>query len=157
MRLIALGNEAAGDDGAALAAVAGLEASRLAGHGVEPRLVGRIGVGLLDLLEGDEPVVLVDVVQSGAPAGTIHDLDLADAVERLRPAANVSSHGFGPTEVLELAATLGRVLPSGRLIGIEGKCFQVGSGLSPEVEAALPALRDAIGDALAALEERARA
>ena len=70
VRVICLGNAHASDDGAALQLAGALA-------GCEVRCAGRPGAGLLDLLEGGAPVVLVDATQSGAPPGTIHTLELA--------------------------------------------------------------------------------
>ena len=78
---------------------------------------------------------MVDAVSSGAEPGTIHRLDAL--TERL-PAelSRGSTHAFGLAEAVELARALER-LP-GRLLvfGIEGKRFDAGAGLSPEVEQA---------------------
>ncbi len=45
-----------------------------------------------------------------------------------------------PAETLGLARQLGLTLPPIRLIGIEAGQMEIGAGLSPEVEAALPAV-----------------
>lgn len=139
-RVICLGNAGASDDGAAL---------RIAGLVGAPVIrAGRPGAGLLDLLDGGEPVVLVDVIASGAEPGTIHRLPLADLPGAAIAAAPVSSHGFGPGEAIALALALGRSLPPGELIGVEGTRFEPGERLSPAVEAALPALAAAVSDAI---------
>ena len=54
-----------------------------------------------------------------------------------------SSHALPVSQVLALAATLGR-LPSGTFVGIGGRRFGFGQGLSRSVRAAMPAYRDAI-------------
>jgi hydrogenase maturation protease len=139
-RVIALGNEAAGDDGAALAA------ARAAAEGseIEVVLAGRPGVGLLDLLEAGTPVVLVDVVRSGAAPGTLVEIPLDAVADRAVLAPFTSSHGFGPGEALALARSLGLPLPRGVLIGVEGARFDAGAPLSPAVEEAVPMLAAAI-------------
>lgn len=119
IRLIGIGSPFADDR-------AGLEvAARLApvvAPEVEVMSADRPGVDLLELLRGADAVILVDAVRSGAPAGTLHDLDLwAVPHARLR---YLSSHGFGVAEALALAQTLGGMPAYGRLIGIE-----VGAGL----------------------------
>jgi len=144
-RVLALGNAAAGDDGAALAA------ARRLGPGYDVDAVGRPGAGLLDLLAGDRPVVLVDVVQSGAAPGTIHRLPLAALPQAALARAQVSSHGFGPAEALELAQVLGRPLPPGRFVGVEGAAYDPGAPLSLAVEAAVEPLAAAIRAAVAEL------
>ncbi|WP_428264976.1 hydrogenase maturation protease [Haliangium sp.] len=163
VRIIALGNEAAGDDGAALMAVrrladlieagSGAASAAPAGATERPALTpadiqiieaGRPGPGLLDLLApgdaGPDPgpaCVLMDVTQSGAAPGTIHRVELAalgDAAIAVRP---LSSHGFGPSEALRMAQALGRPVPRGVFVGIEAAQFGPGVGLSAAVEAGL--------------------
>jgi hydrogenase maturation protease len=139
-RVIALGNASAGDDGAALAA------ARLAGEGgdLEIVLAGRPGVDLLDLLDTRAPVVLVDVVRVGAPPGTLVELPLDALVDRAVASSPASSHGFGPAEVLRLGRSLGRALPRGVFLGVEGARFEAGASFSEGVVAAIPALAAAI-------------
>lgn len=147
-RVIALGNEAAGDDGAAL------EAARIAAAAGDLDVVfaGRPGVDLLDLLDAGAPVVLVDVVRSGARAGALVELPLDAILDRAVASSPASSHGFGPAEALALARSLGRPLPRGVFLGIEGLRFEAGAPLTEGVQAALPALAAAIRRVAAAVE-----
>jgi hydrogenase maturation protease len=140
VRVIVLGNEAAGDDGAALAA------ARIAGAdgNLEVVLAGRPGVDLLELLDPGAPTVLVDVVQTGARPGALVELPLDAILDRIVASAPTSSHGFGPAEVLTLARSLGRVLPRGVFLGVEGARFETGAQLTEGVEDAIPALAAAI-------------
>ena len=145
VRVICLGNLQAADDGAALRAADLLENE----HVVR---AGRPGAALLDLLDGEGPVVLVDVTRSGAMPGTIHLLGMDELASAAIAGPSVSSHGLGLAEAFELGRALGRPLPPGRFVGVEGARFEPGNELSPAVEAALPALVRAIGEAIAALE-----
>ena len=149
VRVIVLGNRHAGDDGAALRA-----AEILDGALDRARVIcaGRPGAGLLDLLEGKAPVVLVDVTRSGSAPGTIHRILLAELTEAALAGPNVSSHGFGPGQALQLGRVLGRPVPDGSFVGVEGACFDPGEDLSPEVAAAMPALVAAVREAITALE-----
>ncbi|MCA9691718.1 MAG: hydrogenase maturation protease [Nannocystaceae bacterium] len=144
VRVICLGNAHASDDGAALQLAGALA-------GCEVRCAGRPGAGLLDLLEGGAPVVLVDATQSGAPPGTIHTLELAALADAALAGPNVSSHGFGPAQALVLGQALGRPLPRGIFVGVEGEQFTPGEALSPAVAAAMPALTRAVQAAIEAL------
>jgi hydrogenase maturation protease len=146
-RVIVLGNEAAGDDGAALAAaqIAALETD------IDVVRAGRPGVDLLDLLDAAAPVVLVDVVRTGALPGARVELPLDAILDRAVASTPTSSHGFGPAEVLALARSLGRSLPRGVFIGIEGAHFEAGAPLTAEVAAAVPALAAAIQSVATAL------
>ena len=94
------------------------------------------GVGLLDLFEGAESVLLVDAVQSGAKVGTVHRIGPEELVAF--SADSTSAHGWGVAETLGLARQLGLTLPPIHLIGVEAGQMDLGAGLSPEVEAALP-------------------
>jgi hydrogenase maturation protease len=145
-RVIALGNDAAGDDGAALAA-----ARALAEGGVEVVLAGRPGVGLIDLLEACEKVVLLDVVRTGAAPGTIVVMPLDELTARAVARGSTSTHDLGPAEAIRLAEALGRPLPRGIFAGIEGACFTAGAPLSEAVRAGVPALVDAARHAVEAL------
>ena len=143
VRVVVLGNVNAGDDGAALRAMQTLERTD-----ADIVRAGRPGPLLLDLLDTAAPVVLVDVVRSGQAAGSIHRMSLADIVDSSVAVSGVSSHGFGPAEVLKLGAALDRQCPQGRFVGIEGDSFQAGDDLSPAVQAALPALVEAVQHAI---------
>lgn len=106
------------------------------------------GLGLLDLFEGADSVLLVDAVQSGAAVGTIHQIGPGKLAAFA--ADSTSAHGWGVAETLELARQLGLPLPSSiHLIGIEAGQMEIGAGLSAEVEAALPEVCQAIENFIA--------
>lgn len=96
------------------------------------------GMGLLNLLEGCRFAILVDAVQSGAKAGTIHILH-GKQLESFQAGAT-SAHGWGVAETLELGQQLMPAAMPSKLvvIGIEAGSFSLGGSLTPEVEAALP-------------------
>ena len=142
VRIVALGNQDRGDDGAALLVAARFETE------ASLVLAGRPGPGLLDLLPPDRDCLLLDVTSSGPPPGTLHQFPLEGLNPGLLPDARVSSHGFGPGEALALARTLGRRLPAGYFIGIEGEYYELGTGLSPAVEEALPRFEEMVREAL---------
>ena len=131
-RVIALGHPARSDDGAALQV-----ARRLPPGLAEVILAGRPGAGLLDLLDAAVPTVLIDVVRAGLAPGALVRLTLAEAGAAALTAPRVSSHGLGPGDALRLAKALGRALPRGWFVGVEGDRFDPGEQLSPAVEAAL--------------------
>lgn len=147
VRIIALGNESAGDDAAALEAARRVDA-HVAARGeredIELVLAGRPGAGLLELLHAEVPTVLVDVTRSGASPGTIFDLALDDLTGAITGERHFSSHGFGPGEALRLGKALDRRLPHGRFVGIEGTRFDAGAALSPAVAGAMEALVTAV-------------
>ena len=84
------------------------------------------GIALLDLLDGSEQtMIVVDAVCLGAPAGTVHRIDLGE----LTPAdANaISAHGIGLRETMEIGMALypERMPKRVTLVGIEGRCFDL--------------------------------
>lgn len=142
VRIVALGNPDRGDDGAAM-----LVASRFQGR-VPVVLAGRPGPGLLDLMVPSEWCLLLDVTYSGSPPGTLHGIPLEELTPETLPDARVSSHGFGPGEALALGRALGRKLPRGLFLGIEGKDFQLGGAMSGEVLESLDRLEALVDQAL---------
>lgn len=144
-RVIALGNAVRGDDGAAL-----LIAARIPADQAEVLLAGRPGPGLLDLFDPATPTVLLDVVSAGLAPGTLVRLDLAAVPDAAVAGGRASTHGLGPAHALQLGRALGRELPRGWFVGVEGASFEPGAPLSPEVEQALDAFYAA---AMAAVED----
>ena len=108
---------------------------------------------LIESWEGTRVVWLVDAVSSGAAPGTVHRLDASD--EEL-PAAlfRASTHHFGLGEAVELARAVGRLPARTIVYGIEGKTFETGAKLSPEVEAAAARVADAVREEVAACTRR---
>ena len=144
--MIGLGNRWRSDDGAGLAVVERLRGRLPAGVGA--RAYEGEPTGLIDAWEGASALWLVDAVQSGAPAGTLHRLDAAGAP---LPAALLgpSSHHVGLGEAVELARVLGRLPDRVLVYGIEGGSFDVGEGLTPPVAAAVDALVERLAGELA--------
>ncbi|HJL18932.1 MAG TPA: hydrogenase maturation protease [Sandaracinaceae bacterium LLY-WYZ-13_1] len=149
VRVIALGNELAGDDGAALIA-----ARRLAERapGLEVLAPGRPGPGLLELLDPDRPTVLMDVVRQGVAAGAILELPLDELATAAIDAERVSSHGLGVARALRLAEALDRPLPRGIFVGLGGRRFEPGPRMDPDVEEAIDDLVEAARAAAEALD-----
>ena len=144
--VVGVGHRDRGDDGAGPALADGVAA--LAPPGVDTLVTEGDLVGLLDAWAGCTRVVVVDATASGAPTGTVRELDPAGP---FRHATATSSHGFGLAETLALARALGRLPPEVRLLGIEGACYDVGAPLSEAVAAAAQslALRLALEEAAA--------
>lgn len=76
----------------------------------------RPGLGLLGYFEGSAEVVIVDAMASGAPIGTLRELQLDELAPLPRPD---STHGFGVAEAVELAKVLVALPPKLRLFGLE--------------------------------------
>lgn len=142
MRIIALGQGLAGDDGVGLAVIQALR------RGGIPRAVELLPIGdpsrLFSHLETAEPVVLVDAAL-GDPPGRVVEAGLDDLLEvGCRP---LSSHGFGLRETLALLRSLApeRIAPSIRLVLIcIDRPARPAIGLSPPVAAAVEVAADRI-------------
>ncbi len=93
------------------------------------------GAALMEAWRGANAVILVDAVSSGAEPGTIHRLDVA---EQKIPTDffSYSTHAFSVAEAVEMARVMHQLPPRMILYGIEGKTFDYGLDLSPEVEQA---------------------
>ena len=142
--IIGLGNEYRRDDAVGLVVARCLK-ERAPEH-VRVLEESREGMALIDSWKDANAVILIDAVHSGAEPGSLHRLD---AHRQPIPAefSHCSTHAFSVAEAIELARALGQ-LPA-RLIfyGIEGKTFEAGLGLSPEVgKAAQEVVDRVLGD-----------
>jgi hydrogenase maturation protease len=133
--VVGVGNLYRGDDGAGLLIARELK-THLPNY-VTIREESGEGASLIEAWRGTPVVVLVDAVQSGGKAGTIHRLN---AGRRKIPSRffHYSTHAFSVAEAVELARTLKQLPPHLVIYGVEGKNFQSGEKLSPEVENAMP-------------------
>ncbi|MGE5691842.1 MAG: hydrogenase maturation protease [Pseudomonadota bacterium] len=129
--MIGVGNRMRGDDAAGLAVVDALRERGLRGADVveteaEP-------TRLLDAWDGYDRAVVVDAVSSGADPGTVHRVDAA-AGPLPHSLVRASTHHFSLGDTIELGRALGRLPASLVVYGVEGKAFEAGGPLSPEVE-----------------------
>jgi hydrogenase maturation protease len=146
--VIGVGNPYRRDDGAGLEAARKLKAPADGAFAVTEH--GGEGAALLEVWKGAGVVILLDAVQSGAPPGTIHRLDAGS--QRL-PATlfRTSTHAFSIAQAVELGRALGQLPHNVIVYGIEGKEFEAGTGLSREVENALPVLVESVLEEIRAL------
>lgn len=139
--IICIGNELIADD------AVGFEIfTRLADSGARVEYCSVGGIDMLPLLQGETDLLVVDAVQFGATAGTIHILPW-DALPSNSTA--ISAHGLGLRETIEIGNALyPETMPQRiTLIGIEGRCFnRTRDYMTREVE-------DAIDTAVMKIEE----
>jgi hydrogenase maturation protease len=131
--VLALGNPLRRDDGAAAAAVAGL-----AGPGLRVLVVHQLAPELAAEVAAAGAVVFADA-RAAAPAGEVQTVHVAPGAG---PAA--FTHALAPEALLLLADRLHGRAPPAALVTVGAADFALGEGLSPEVERALPALREAV-------------
>ena len=94
------------------------------------------GTALVESFGQADEVIVVDAVSSGAPPGSIHRCNAIDETMP-REFSRHSSHVVGVAEAIELARVLKRLPRELVIYGIEGKSFQMGTGLCPEVARAV--------------------
>lgn len=140
--VLGLGNPCCGDDGAGLRAVEMLSRRQPPPH-VRLLLAGLPGWGLVDQLQGCRRAVFVDSAHLGEAPGTWRRLEAGQV--RLRAAGKpLSLHAPGLAEGLALAQALEALPEEMVFYCIEPASTTAGSSLSPEVEAALPSLVEAL-------------
>jgi hydrogenase maturation protease len=136
--IVGYGNPLRGDDGL------GLRAATLLAD--DPRL-GRAQVIWRHQLTPDLAadfkdsalVVLIDV-DAAAPAGAVSVL----RVDPTHGTAGPSSHHVEPSELMALARELWGAAPAVFIVSAGASTFDVGDGISPEVERALPEIVEAV-------------
>ncbi len=143
-RIIGIGNQARGDDGVGLVAAARLR--ELLPDTVAVHQHSRDGASLILLWEPGDDVILIDAVMSGAAPGTLHERDLLASPLPAGMTA-VTTHALGIREGVELARLMHRLPASLRFIGVEGRDFGLGQGLSAAVTSALEELVAAMAPA----------
>jgi hydrogenase maturation protease len=129
-----LGNEWRGDDGV------GVEVARRVGG----RVVEGEPIALVDALAGEDDVVVVDAVSSGADPGTIFRFEVGDEPLPVKLFGAPSTHALGLAEAVELARSLGRLPRRVLVYGVEGESFGFGQGLSVPVAAAADRLTEEV-------------
>lgn len=130
MLIIGCGNPDRGDDGAGV-----MVGERLRELGLNTKICTGESLALIEAWSRAEDVVVVDTVVTGAPVGTVWEWN-ARSVEIQRN-VSTSSHGFGVGEAIELGRILDRLPKRLRVVGIEGRKFDIGTAVSPEVMCAV--------------------
>lgn len=128
--IIGVGNEYRHDDG-----VGPVVARKLKAKGLpNTMIIEETGEGstLMERWKDADTVILLDAVSSGAEPGTVHRFE-AHARSIPTMSFRFSTHAFSIAEAVELARTFNQLPPRLIVYGIEGKRFEAGIGLSPEV------------------------
>ncbi|HMK78945.1 MAG TPA: hydrogenase maturation protease [Xanthobacteraceae bacterium] len=141
--VIGIGNADRGDDAVGRVVARKLSTRRIPGVRVLEQ--GGEAAGLLDGLSGAQAAYLIDAARSGRLPGTISRFDAA-AMELPRIAFGCSTHGLGLAEAIELARALGQLPHRCVVYAIEGRAYDIGAPLSPEVATAAEAVARMIAD-----------
>ena len=152
VNILGVGNTLMGDDGVGPAAV-----ERLAARGVSAHIrlhdAGLAASDVLSRLDPDDPLIVIDAVRAGGPAGAVYQVDvdpgapapLGPGAEGL-PGTAVSLHELSIVPALEMEALTGRVFSNVTVFGVEPSRVAWGEALSPAVASALDRLVDAVLD-----------
>jgi hydrogenase maturation protease len=136
--VVGFGNPLRADDGIGVRAVEALLACALPA-GVEVLEGGAGGPDLVNLLDGRQRAILVDAALLGRRPGEFLRL----ALEELHLQSDngpVSMHAAGLRDGLRLAQALELLPPDVVIYAMQPECLEWRSGLSREVEAALPGM-----------------
>lgn len=142
--IIGVGNPFRADDAAGLLVARlvknmGLDSTVVVEHSGE-------GASLMEMWKSADAVIMIDAVSSGSAPGTIHRLE-PDGNPLSAQMFHSSTHAFSLPDAIEMARALNGLPPRLLLFGIEGRNFQTGAELSPEVSAALPEIADQVREA----------
>jgi len=140
--IIGLGNPLRGDDGVGVRVAQVLAGQVLPGD-VEVVDGGTQGLGIVNLMEGRQRVIVVDAANVGRTPGEFVLFRL-DEIGLLGDDHSISIHSAGLRDALLLARAL-QILPDEVLIvGVQPAHMEWDHSLSPEVEAAVPQIADTI-------------
>ena len=148
--VIGLGNPLRGDDGVGVRVVELLAARQLP-SAVKVIDGGTQGLGVVNLMEGHQRVILVDATNIGEAPGefirfTLDEVDLLAGSSPLGGGQHLNVHYAGLRDALLLAQALGTLPQTVVVFGVQPANTDWESRLSPEVEAGLAGLIDAILD-----------
>jgi len=142
--IIGIGNLILRDEGLGVHVVRQLEDRELP-PGVELIDGGTATMELLPVIHEAERIVVIDALRAGGEPGTIYRVSPEDLL--CEPQSPLSLHQMGLLEVLGMARQLG-CHGKVAIIGVEPKEISWGMELSPEVEAAIPKVIDAVFEEL---------
>lgn len=130
MLVIGCGNPERGDDAAGI-----LAAQRLRELGVPAQTSSGEASALIEAWEGEDEVMVIDAVVTGACPGTLHVWDGSQTLPSCLPLT--STHGLGVGEAIALSRALDRLPRRLKVWGIEAGQFEPGSEILPAVRRAV--------------------
>jgi hydrogenase maturation protease len=149
--VVGFGNPDRGDDGVGVLVAQNLRARLPAGVTISARFDDALS--LIDDWVDFNALVCVDAAAPMGTPGHIHRIDLTtrDLPHDLTP---TSSHAFGLAEVIALARTLELAPRNIVVYAIEGRCFDNGAPLTPDVAIAAAETAERIIAEVYALREK---
>lgn len=151
IKVIGLGSPLRSDDGLGVEAI-----KRLAESETSPRAElidgGLCGIGLLDLIQDADAIILVDAIQQDQkPPGTLIKIKPNQIQHSTAPPTSV--HDLKIPEVLKMAKSLNINVPPITILGIVPENISEGQNLSKTVEKTMPNLISAIQNEMNNLQE----
>ncbi len=123
--VVGYGNVTRSDDGVGVRLIEALDKANI--PGIETRSAQQLHVEMAEEIIPYETVIFVDAGQTG-PEIDFHQIGLDSA------GGFTSSHFMAPAVILSLAKKIYGKVPKAWLCSIQGKNFEFGTDLSPEVE-----------------------
>ena len=139
--VLGLGNTLLSDEGVGVEALMRLQRDYVWPDHVTLLDGGVMGLDLLPYIETADAVLILDAVQTGQPAGTLHRLEGAEIPVAV--ALKLSVHQVGLQETLAMAQFRGTLPERLVLLGVVPATLALGVGLSEPVQAQLGALVNA--------------
>ncbi len=136
--ILGIGNILLMDEGAGVRVIEKLLAAYHMPDDVEVIDGGTMGLELLPYIEDKENVIIVDVVKSGNPPGTIVRLEGKDVPVFL--SSKISPHQLGLSDLLAVAQITDRMPRHIVLIGIEPERIDTGLDLSGTIQSGIDTL-----------------
>jgi hydrogenase maturation protease len=144
-----MGNILLEDEGLGIRALEALEKRYEIPAGVELLDGGTTGMGLLDDISGREHLLVLDAVQTGAPAGTL--VALRDEQVPVYFGMRVTPHQLGLSDVLATLELSGEQPKRVTVLGLVPESLELALELSESIGARLDALVEAAVTELASL------
>jgi hydrogenase maturation protease len=102
----------------------------------------RGGIDLLDLLDGQDAVIVIDASAPAGQSGAIRSFEWPGP--EVSPHTAAGTHGLGLIDAFQLAASLGRLPRRAVIFTIEARAVAPHSSVSPELLSRLDALVEAV-------------
>lgn len=147
--VLGIGNLLLQDEGAGVRAVEEFGRKYLPPPGVELLDGGTSGIELLQYIQGRDLLILIDVVKSGNPPGTIIRLQGADVPALFQK--KISPHQLGVSDLLAAAMLTDRMPRKVVLFGIEPESIGTGLQMSGKVGSKIGRLADLVASELVSL------
>ena len=139
--IIGVGNPLRGDDGVGPKLIQALRQHD--GPSLELIDGGSDALGILEYLEGRSRVCIVDACRMGLSPGAVRMFEPQDATAVMAP-DQISLHGLGLAEALNMASALQMLPHELKIIGIEPQTIQFNGELSEPVQQGLKTAMDLI-------------